>query len=278
MTSVSTAKTDKGDTVSMYRIDPKEIKAELLANNLYDNQRDLTKQRRLRISIMSLLLASLLLTIVYGTLENPFEFTLSNIGNFFDYRLFFIVWSIISGLAIQFSMLALFNLEHYHRKPLYWFAGIGTIFLVATALIPALKDTYPFWHLLHTATSVVYALFIFLSVNPFTIWVTKNNPRLRLVLRIWLGVIWGGGLLMLILFGRSGMFELWFFVTLIIMLLYLSLILFEEKIVKLSVAFLKDESNLDLAIEKIYIDLERKARQTERRNSRRDARNAQPRT
>jgi hypothetical protein len=36
------------------------------------------------------------------------------------------------------------------------------------------------------------------------------------------------------------------------------LILFEEKIVKLSVAFLKDETNLNEAIEKIFINLDRK--------------------
>ncbi|MDD2492754.1 MAG: hypothetical protein PHY83_02290, partial [Bacilli bacterium] len=56
---------------------------------------------------------------------------------------------------------------------------------------------------------------------------------------------------------NSGMFELWFFVTMIIFLLYLSLVLFEEKIVKMSVTFLKDECDLNIAIEKIYVNLEK---------------------
>ncbi len=238
-------------------IDKAQIKAEWKQKNLYDYQCELIKQRRLRIIIMSLLLGALLLTMVYGTLENPFVYTFSNIGNFFDYRLFFIVWAIISGVAIQTSVIALFRLEAYHIGRKGIFVALSMVFLVLTAIIPALKDVYPFWHFLHTIFAGLHALFVLVSLVPFVNWVSKENPRLKLVLDIWMIVIWVGSLLPLIIFGKSGLFELWFFVTLIIFLLYLSMILFEEKIVKMSVAFLKDESDLNEAIEKIYINLEK---------------------
>lgn len=239
-------------------IDKVQIKEELIRNNLYDLQRDLLKQRRIRIFVMSILLAALLLTVVYGTLENPFIYTFSNIGNFFDYRALFIVWAIVSGIAIQVSIQALFRLEEYQAKAKYTFAALSSVFLILTAIIPALKDIYPFWHFLHTAFAVIYALFILITLVPFVNWVSRENPRLKLVLQIWMIVIWIGSLLPLIILGKSGLFEMWFFVTVIMFMLYLSMILFEEKIVKMSVAFLKNETNLNEAIEKIFINLDKK--------------------
>jgi len=242
------------------RIDKRAIKEELIAKNLYSLQVDLTRQRGIRIFVMSLLIAALVLTAIYGTLENPIEYTLSNIGNFFEYRLFFIIWAIIAGFAIQVSILALFKLENYQARAKYTFAVLASIFLIVTAFIPALKDIYPFWHWLHTFFAVLHALFMLLSLVPFVLWVSRENPRLRRVLQIWLLVIWFGSIIPLVIFGKSGLFELWFFITFILFLLYLSLMLFEEKIVKMSIAFLKDEPDLNLAIEKFYVRLGTKAK------------------
>jgi len=239
-----------------YSIDKDRIKQELIDKHLFGQQAELTKQRRLRTAVMSVLLFALIYTLIFGTLENPFVYTLSNIGNLFDYRLFFIIWAIVSGLAIQASVIALFRLEHYYRKSGYIFVGLAAFFLVITAIIPALSELYPFWLLIHTVCAGIHAVFMLMTLIPYVAYVSKNNPRLRLILMIWMLVIVAGSIVALILFGKSGMFELWFFATTILFLLYLSLILFEEKIVKLSSVFLKDEKDLDYAIEKIYINLE----------------------
>jgi len=238
-------------------IDKEKIKEELIEKNLFSLQKDLIKQRRRRILVMYLLLFSFALTIIYGTLENPFKYTLSKIGNYFTYRWVFIVWAMVTGFAIQIAILVLFHVEEYKAKHPYIYNSLSAIFLTATAIIPSLSKIYPFWHFIHTLLTVFYAISVFLSINPFVIWVGKNNPRLRFFLNIWLGVIWIGSLFPIILFGKTGMFELWFFLTLIIFLLYLSLVLFEEKIVKMSVAFLKNEKDLNIAIEKIYVNLEK---------------------
>ena len=248
-------------------IDKEKIKEDLASRNLTEMHRDLTRQRRMRTVVMSILLFALVLTVVYGTLENPFQYTLSNIGNFFDYRIFFIVWAIGSGIAIQVAILALYRLEGYHGPMKYWCAGLSTLFLVATAFIPANRDLWPVAHLIHSLTAGIYAALLFFGFNPFVTWVSRENPRLRLVLRVWLAVIWIGSVVPLILFGKNGLFEMWFFSSNIILLLYMSLVLFEERIVKLSVAFLKDEPNLNLAIEKYFIDLETQPRKAKKEPS-----------
>ena len=56
-------------------------------------QSRLLLERRIRITIMSLLLGALLFTTIYGTLQNPFQYTFSKIGNRFDNRVLFIVWA-----------------------------------------------------------------------------------------------------------------------------------------------------------------------------------------
>jgi len=246
---------DMADTLT---IDKEKVRQEMIEKNLLSLQTELTRQRRWRMRVMILLMTSLLLTIVFGTLESPFIYTFSNIGNFFSYRWLFIVWAILAGIAIQTAILALFRLEEYARekKAKIVFLALSVVFLVATAVIPALRDIYPLWHVFHYVTAVFYALFIFLALFPFALWVSRENPRLRKVILAWLGVIWGGSLLALVLFGKSGLFEMWFFVGVMLFLLYLSLMLFEEKIVKMSVRFLRDEPNLNLAIEKIFINLD----------------------
>ena len=240
----------------MVEINYDQVREELKQKNLYDIQKELTAQRRKRTAIMSFLLGAVLFTVAYGMLENPFIYTLSNIGNFFHYRLYFIMWAIICGVSIQFALLALFNLEDYNRKHARLFVYLSVVFLIATGIIPALKDDFPVLHTIHTITSGIYALFLYLALVPFSRWVSKENPRLRINLTIWQIAIWIGSITLAILFWHSALFEIWFFVTNILFLLYLSLILFEEKIIKISIHLLSDEENLNLAIEKVFVNLD----------------------
>ncbi len=255
---MDSSETDTKGGMRMIQIDKEAVRKELDEKNMLGLHRELTRERKRRTGVMIVLMAALLFTIIYGTLENPFVYTFSNIGNFFDYRWLFIVWSIVSGIAIQTAIQALFRLEDYARgirwKNLLLFLSV--VLLVATALIPALKEQYPFWHVLHFVTAILHALCIFGAFIPFVLWVSQENPRLRLIITLCIAAVWGGALLALILAGKSGLFEMWFYVGMILFLLYLSLILFEEKIVKLSVHFLRDEDNLNEAIEKYFVDLE----------------------
>ena len=247
----------------MIPINYNEAREELKKKNLYDIQKDLTSNRRIRTAIMSFLLASLVITLVYGMLENPFIYTLSNIGNFFSYRFVFIIWSVIIGGSIQIAVIVLFRLEKYKTKYGYLFIGLSALFLVTTAILPALKEELPLLHVFHTLTSGFHAVFLFLALVPFSIWVSQENPRLRRNIYIWSAVIYAGSIVMLILFQHSALFELWFFVSNILYLLYLCMNLFEETIIKQSVKLLMDEENVNVAIEKIFVNLEK---ETKRQN------------
>jgi hypothetical protein len=214
---------------------------------------DLYKQRRNRMIVMSGLLITIIMTAIYGTLENPFQYTLSNIGNFFSYREVFIIWAIVAGVAIQTACVSLFRLENFKQRRSFTFVIYASVFLVLTAIIPAIKDKFPFWHFVHVLTSIFYALFLILGLQPFLHYVSKENPRLRRIIAIWQYLIIGGGFLGIVIFGMSGIFEIWCISSVTVFLLYLSLILYEENIVKKSVNLLKDEENLNIGIEKVFV-------------------------
>ncbi len=217
-----------------------------------DLRAEIRKQRKKRLLVMTMLVLALILTVVYGTLENPFSYTLSNIGNFFDYRIFFIIWAIIAGLAIQTSILAMFRLEGWNNPYALWFTALSTVFLIMTAFIPAIKSEYPFWHLIHTICAALHAFFILLAFTPFIRWLTKENPRLRLFSNIWFLVIWVGSFLIAVFLGQSGLFELWFFISLILYLLYLSVVMFEERIILLTYEYIRETKKHELDFEMIF--------------------------
>ncbi len=238
-------------------IDREKVKDELKQRQLLEIQRELVKDRRLRLLILSFLLGALIFTVIYGTIENPFQYTFSKIGNRFTIgnRVMFIVWAITVGTIIQGAIVALFKLEGYKSKLNHTFIITGTVFLIVTSVSPSLPDL-PFWTWVHLITAGFFALFLTLGFYPFAFWVARENPRLRRAIIVWLSITWGGGSFWYIALGNTGMFEMWFFIFFIVFLLYLSMTLFEEKIVKQSIILLRDEENLNLGIEKIFIKLD----------------------
>lgn len=217
-------------------------------------KRQLSRERHSRILVMSLLLAALLFTVFFGTLENPVDYTFSKIGNRADHRILFIVWALFTGLTIQFSAIQLFRLEKFNFSKAYKYIIISTFFLVATALAPSMRELYPFWFYIHKVTAVLFFVFLALSLGPFLKYVSRENPRLRKVILWWTIIVIGGVIFWGLLYGNTGVFELWGFATMLIFLLYLSLTLFEEQIVKQSVKLLKGEQDLNLGIESIFIN------------------------
>ncbi len=204
----------------------------------------LKEERIKRTMIMSLLVSALLLTIFFGTIENPFQYTFSKIGNRFTVtnRILFIVWAAYTGFSIQTSVLFLFELECYNKKNHYAYIHIATLFLIISALTPSL-DHLIFWTKIHLLSGGLFGLFLSLGFTPFTLWLAQNNPILKKTIYVWLFITWGGGITWYFLLGNTGMFEIWFFTSFILFLLYLSLHLFEKVIISQSIILLKEESN-----------------------------------
>jgi len=214
----------------------------------------LNQERRTRITIMSLLLSALIFTVIYGTLYNPSEFTFSKIGNRFDpaLRVVFIVWAIYLGFVIQATIFALFTLENYHKKSQHVFILLGSIFLVLTACFPSL-DHLQFWTFMHLVAGFLFAFFVTLGFIPYIRYIARENPRLRRAIYVWLVIIWGVSILLYLGFGNTGLFEIFFFTTFLVFLLYISLHLFEEQIIKRSFNLLQGYEDLNQGIEDIFI-------------------------
>ncbi len=97
-------------------------------------------------------------------------------------------------------------------------------------------------------------MFLSIGLAPYIIYVSRENPRLRLVIKVWAIVVWAGSITLMFILGNTGIFELWFFGSMILFLLYLSLTLFEERIVKRSVRLLKGIDDLNIGIEMIFFN------------------------
>ena len=103
-------------------------------------------------------------TLIFGTKENPFENTLSGIGNAFDHKLSFIFWGSLTGLAIAYYTLYMFSKIGYQNKAARRFLYGSQACLVLTVLTPALKDVFPVWHFIHVTFSTLFALFFVASI------------------------------------------------------------------------------------------------------------------
>lgn len=242
-------------------INKEEIKKELEEKQLLKVQKELTSNRRIRLLVLGHLATAIILTFMYGTLENPFQHTLSQVGNAFtvSHRIFFIVWAIYVGFAFFLSIAVLHKLEKYDSKSEITMVFLAWLFFVATAILPSMTK-YPVARVLHVITAIIFSLLLIAGTVPLFRWVARENPRLRYTIYAWISVSLGGGIFWFITLGNTGMYEFWMIATYLIFIFYMCMILFEESIVKSAVQIMRDEDDLNLGIEKAFIDFEEKRR------------------
>ncbi|MDD4962003.1 MAG: hypothetical protein PHX07_07175 [Candidatus Marinimicrobia bacterium] len=183
--------------------------------------------------LVVLLFLALVATLIYGTLEDPFQYTFSKIGNYFHYREWYILWAVYVGLAIQTAALCLFRLEQYPARYAYISIYCATFFLIVTALIPSLKEEMFIWHVIHKWTTFFYVMSTLTALHPFVLYLGRTKPRLWILLRNWELLILIGSMSSLIIQGQTGIFELWFIVMALSLLGYLVIVLHRHKIEKL---------------------------------------------
>ncbi len=174
--------------------------------------------------------AAVLAVTLYGTLKNPFINTFSRIGNYYTYRGLYIIWAIVVSVCIHTATILLFKLTGYPRKWGYLALALSSFFLIITAIIPSVKEQLPFWHALHKWTTFFYVMSMLTAQHPFFVWLARKVPRIKVLLRNWQLIILCGSMASLLIQGQTGIFELWFFLGLGSLLIYLAWILFTEKI------------------------------------------------
>lgn len=188
------------------------------------------KQKVIRYSAKSLFaILSLLLipvyTLIFGTKENPWENTLSGIGNSFDHRLSFIIWGIITGMAILYLSLYIFEKMDFRDKRAKRYLIFSQSFLVLTVFTPGLKSIFPVWHFLHVIMSGLFAIFFIISILLFIQYLSKSNQRLsKTTLSLFISCV-GVSIVALFITGLNGVVEILFFIGITIFLALLRIIL-----------------------------------------------------
>jgi len=189
--------------------------------------------RQERFWAIVLLIIAVLVTTFYGTLKNPFINTFSRIGNYFSYRGLYIIWAIVISICIHTATILIFKLTGYPRKWGYLALVLSSFFLIITAIIPSIKEELHFWHVLHKWTTFFYVMSMLTAQHPFFVWLARKVPRIKVLLRNWQLIILCGSMSSLLIQGQTGIFELWFFMGLGTLLIYLCWILFTEQIEKM---------------------------------------------
>jgi len=178
-----------------------------------------------------------LFTLWFSFNESPFEYTLSKIGNLFDYKLKFIVWGLITGILLFITIYNIYKKYNYHDKKSFKFLLFSILFLVLTVLTPTIDNTFvendyefvdyeikntSFFNF-HNIFAFLFSLFLMFSLFLFSKYLSSYNKKIYLKSFNWFLITLGGSLLMLFLFGFTGIFELFFFISLSVFLLILNL-------------------------------------------------------
>lgn len=115
---------------------------------------------RNEIVCMAALLASLIYAMYYIDIENPLKYSLSEIGR--SNWALFIVWCVLSGLALLLNVYRLYERTGYTGRLGKILLYSGLIFLVLTFLNMSKDPMY--WYYIHVATAILFSVLSFFSI------------------------------------------------------------------------------------------------------------------
>lgn len=166
-----------------------------------------------------------LFTIFLGTKRPPSQYTLSMIGNRFDYRFQYILWGIITGGLLVYYILHLFKKSNYTEKRAKKFLIWSDIFLMLTVLIPALEEIMPLFAFMHRFFAAAFGISLIASLYFFILYISKDDNTVKRRYLMMLFVIVAGSVFFYFIFGNTGIFELFFFISITLYLIILSTLL-----------------------------------------------------
>lgn len=167
------------------------------------------------------MLPLLLLTIItwyFALKKNPFEYTLSMIGNRFTFRLDFIVWGILTSIFLTIYIFDLYKKSQFHSQTSFGWLFVGIASLVISVLTPVLEQL-PLSRVVHNFFSLVFGIALIVSIFIFVKFIHTVDERMYRKATKYLSIIIGGTFLCIVFFGITGIFEI-YFITSLGMLLY----------------------------------------------------------
>ena len=184
------------------------------------NMRDKMKTKNARkILAAAALIAVCAFTLWFGTIKNPIDFTMSKIGNNFSYRPIFILWGIMTGLLLVYSVSHMYERAGYYNKHSHNLLAVSYAFLVLTVLVPCMKETMEFLYYVHVAFSFLFPTVMLISLFRFIryLYLVKYNVFKKAVKILSLCMAFPAGLLLT--YGKlTGVAEISFFVCISIFL------------------------------------------------------------
>lgn len=147
------------------------------------------------------------------------------IGNWFGYYRSFILWGIITAILLSIAIINIYKKTNFQNKKAYRFLYYSMFFLILTVITPTgsnepieeeLRNAF---HInFHGIFGVLFSVFLIISLILFYRYLTLTNKKLSIRTSWWLFITVGGSLFTLFLFGMTGIFELFFFISLSIFL------------------------------------------------------------
>lgn len=126
---------------------------------------------------MGSMLVSLMYGMFYLDIKNPLQYSLSEIGRF-NHGLF-ILWCVLSGIALFLNVNRLYERIGYNSKPGKWLLYSGLFFLVLTFANMSKDPIIFYW--IHVATAILFSVLTFASIALGLIYMFNKNIRYRIL-------------------------------------------------------------------------------------------------
>ena len=159
--------------------------------------------------------------ISFGFEQNPFTYTFSMIGNQFDKMTEFIIWGAVTGGAFVFFIGMLFKQAAYKEKKARRLLIWSNIFLVLCVATPAIREIDPIAHKLHALWGGLFGISLCISIYLFIKHLIATNKNISPKTLMYYNIVVIGSIACYLFFGNTGVFELFFFITLSVLLMVL---------------------------------------------------------
>ena len=203
-----------------------DVHEDIIAARLKKEEQKKDDMKHMTLATGFVLLYVLWSTYDIGTKLDPWEHTISQIGNY-GFRLEFIIWGITTGALFLWYVFRLFELEDFENKRAMKWMGMSSVFLLLTVITPSMPEIFPVFQVLHVIWAGMFGVFLLLAMVFFVFYLSEETKEIS-VRAFWgMGIVVLGTLLMVITFGNVAIWEM-FFVSGIVVFLFLLTVALER--------------------------------------------------
>lgn len=113
-----------------------------------------------------------LYAILFSLKKSPFDYTFSMMGNWFDYRLKFVIWGVVTALLLFIAVSSIYKKVKIQNKKARNLLFFSSVFLVLTVITPTIHTEEIYGELsklkvflnLHTLFGILFAVFLLSSL------------------------------------------------------------------------------------------------------------------